>query len=165
MLKSIAISLALTVAVAAPLSAQGQGTKAGKIPPGQRPPAGMCRIWLDGVAPGQQPAPTDCATAVRNRPANGRVIFGDDYVDGTGKKLQRGDDERRTAPREERDDDDRAVHESRAGRQRRGSRTDTPQHDADTVARADRRAKPRGGDPVVRARRGARDSARAAAKP
>jgi hypothetical protein len=40
----------------------------------------MCRIWLDGVPAAQQPAPTDCATAVRNRPAKGRVIFGDDYV-------------------------------------------------------------------------------------
>ncbi len=40
----------------------------------------MCRIWLDGVPAAQQPAPTDCASAVRNRPAKGRVIFGDDYV-------------------------------------------------------------------------------------
>jgi hypothetical protein len=38
----------------------------------------MCRIWLDGVPADQQPAPTDCATAVRNRPANARVIFGPD---------------------------------------------------------------------------------------
>jgi hypothetical protein len=45
-----------------------------------RPPAGMCRIWLDDVPAAQQPAPTDCASAVRNRPAKGRVIFGDDYV-------------------------------------------------------------------------------------
>lgn len=48
------------------------------IPPGFLPPAGMCRIWIDDVPPGQQPAPTDCATALRNRPANGKVIFGDD---------------------------------------------------------------------------------------
>lgn len=47
------------------------------IPPGQMPPAGMCRIWIDGVPPGRQPAPTDCATAERNRPANARVIYGD----------------------------------------------------------------------------------------
>jgi hypothetical protein len=47
-----------------------------KIPPGQLPPAGMCRIWIDGVPPGQQPAPTDCQTAVANRPANARVIWG-----------------------------------------------------------------------------------------
>jgi creatinine amidohydrolase/Fe(II)-dependent formamide hydrolase-like protein len=38
----------------------------------------MCRIWISGVPPGNQPAPTDCASAVRNRPANGKVLFGDD---------------------------------------------------------------------------------------
>jgi hypothetical protein len=121
-LKTIAISLALSVAVAAPLSAQGKGTKAGKIPPGQQPPAGMCRIWLDGVPPGQQPAPTDCATAVRNRPANGRVIFGDDYTDGKGKKLTGNDnkDERRTAPRDDRDDD-RVVKDDRERDERSAS--------------------------------------------
>ena len=48
------------------------------VPPGFYPPAGMCRVWIDGVPAGQQPAPTDCASAVRNRPANGRVLFGDD---------------------------------------------------------------------------------------
>ena len=48
------------------------------VPPGFFPPAGMCRIWVNGVPAGQQPAPTDCASAVRNRPANGRVLFGDD---------------------------------------------------------------------------------------
>lgn len=48
-----------------------------EIPREHRPPQGMCRVWLDGVPPGQQPAPTDCATAVRNRPKNGRVIFGE----------------------------------------------------------------------------------------
>jgi hypothetical protein len=45
----------------------------------------MCRIWLDKVPAKQQPAPTDCPTAVRNRPSNGRVIFGDDYRDGADK--------------------------------------------------------------------------------
>lgn len=55
---------------------QGQG----KIPPGQLPPAGLCRVWLDGVPPGRQPAVTDCATAVRTRPRGARVIFGDDYA-------------------------------------------------------------------------------------
>src|SRR5439155_10103640 len=54
--------------------------KAPDIPVNERPPAGMCRIWLDDVPAAQQPAPTDCPTAVRNRPPKGRVIFGDDYV-------------------------------------------------------------------------------------
>lgn len=75
---SVAISI-LVVALASPgvVVAQGRGKD---IPASERPPAGMCRIWLDGVPPAQQPAPTDCASAVRNRPARGRVIFGDDYV-------------------------------------------------------------------------------------
>jgi len=48
------------------------------VPPGFFPPAGMCRIWINDVPAGQQPAPTACASAVRNRPANGKVLFGDD---------------------------------------------------------------------------------------
>ena len=63
--------------------------KALTIPAQSRPPAGMCRIWLDDVPAAQQPAPTDCATAVKNKPQNGRVIFGDDYAkkdDKDGKK-------------------------------------------------------------------------------
>ena len=54
------------------------------VPPGYAPPAGMCRIWIKDVPPSQQPAPTDCASAVRNRPANGKVLFGDDA--GKAKK-------------------------------------------------------------------------------
>jgi hypothetical protein len=49
------------------------------IPPAYRPPQGMCWVWIEGVPPDQQPAPTDCVNAVRNRPANGSVIFGDDF--------------------------------------------------------------------------------------
>ena len=157
MLKTIAISLALVVAAAAPLSAQGKGTKAGKIPPGQRPPAGMCRIWLDGVPPGQQPAPTDCATAVRNRPANGRVIFGDDYADGKTKKLNDNADDRRTAPREDRD------------RDRGGDRVDrdAPSRNDDSAERSDRATKSRGEDSNSRSTRRARprDTTRTIAKP
>jgi hypothetical protein len=52
------------------------------VPPGFFPPAGMCRIWVNGVPAAQQPAPTDCASAVRNRPANGKVLFGDDPPKG-----------------------------------------------------------------------------------
>ena len=59
---------------------RGEKTRADEIPASMRPPAGMCRIWLEDVPAAQQPAPTDCASAVRNRPAKGRVIFGDDYV-------------------------------------------------------------------------------------
>jgi hypothetical protein len=43
----------------------------------------MCRIWLPNVPANKQAAPTECPTAVRNRPANARVIFGDP-VQGKG---------------------------------------------------------------------------------
>ena len=77
-----------------------------KIPPGHLPPRGMCRVWIDGVPPGQQPSVTDCATAERNRVANSRVIYGDDQAfpgRGKGKFKGRdvGDDDRWG-----RDDDD-----------------------------------------------------------
>src|ERR1051326_8848819 len=47
------------------------------IPVEQRAPKGMCRIWLKDVPAAQQPAPTDCATAIKNCPPTGRVVFGD----------------------------------------------------------------------------------------
>ena len=55
------------------------------IPREYMPPRGMCRIWIDSVPPKQQPAPTECATAVRNKPRNGRVIFGEDAGDDARK--------------------------------------------------------------------------------
>jgi len=90
---SIALTIAF-VAFASPstLSAQAKSQKP-DIPAASRPPAGMCRIWLDNVPAAQQPAPTDCSTAVRNRPENGRVIFGDDYV-----APKRGDSTKKPAP-------------------------------------------------------------------
>src|SRR6476661_4417815 len=48
------------------------------VPPTHLPPPGMCRIWLDNVPPAQQPAPTDCASAARNLPRNGRLIYNDE---------------------------------------------------------------------------------------
>jgi len=79
-------------ATAAPVGAQ-QGsqrdstpkTKSSPIPADSRPPKGMCRIWLDGVPAAQQPAPTDCPTALKNRPSTGRVVFGDD-ADSSSKR-------------------------------------------------------------------------------
>lgn len=46
------------------------------IPREMIPPAGKCRIWMDGVPAAQQPAPTDCTTALRKRPANSVLVFG-----------------------------------------------------------------------------------------
>ena len=56
-----------------------QAPKRNERPPNQgsqSAPPGMCRVWLDGVRADSQPAPTDCASALRNRPPNARVIFG-----------------------------------------------------------------------------------------
>jgi hypothetical protein len=68
------------------------------IPAAYRPPAGMCRIWIEGVPPGQQAAPTDCVTAVRNRPKNGFVIFGDDSQKGKKEKPKKGKSNREDTP-------------------------------------------------------------------
>jgi hypothetical protein len=99
---ALILALGGSIAAAAPLAAQGRGRDDG-IPAGHRPPPGMCRIWIDGVPPGQQPAPTDCATAVRNRPANGRVIFGDDGGKRRGKRYQNDDRKDRDADDDRRD--------------------------------------------------------------
>ena len=74
---------ALTLAAAALLAtsndarAQGRGASQG-VPPGQLPPAGMCRVWYEGQPPGHQPPPTDCrdAEAIAARSRDARVIYG-----------------------------------------------------------------------------------------
>ncbi|HEX9565503.1 MAG TPA: hypothetical protein VF981_16105 [Gemmatimonadaceae bacterium] len=66
------------VAVAQSTSTRTTRPPAQDIPQAQRPPKGMCRIWVNNVPAARQPAPTDCASAVRNRPPNARVIFPDD---------------------------------------------------------------------------------------
>ena len=128
MIKQILLAVTIAACAATPAAAQNkQFTGGDKIPPGHRPPPGMCRIWLEGVPPGQQPAPTDCATAVRNRPANGRVIFGDDY-DAKKNKQGEGRDDRRDARADasnDTDDRDRESKDERRGRDAQGVQTIT----------------------------------------
>jgi hypothetical protein len=83
----------LIAAAAAPADAGAQRTQPkdsarrhATVPDEARPPKGMCRIWIDGVPAAQQPAATDCPTAIKNRPTNGRVVFGDDLTDSTRAK-------------------------------------------------------------------------------
>jgi len=68
---------------------QQQSSREQVVPPAFYPPAGMCRIWINQVPATQQPAPTDCASAVRNRPANGKVLFGD-QPKGKKTKTEKG---------------------------------------------------------------------------
>ena len=56
------------------------------IPTEYRPATGMCRVWVDGVPAAQQPAPTDCPTATLKKPANSRVIYGEDPSKAKGVK-------------------------------------------------------------------------------
>jgi hypothetical protein len=68
------------LAAASPAHAQDRGKSTESKAPAtstRRPPPGLCQVWVDNVPARQQPAPTDCASAVRNRPPNGRVIFPD----------------------------------------------------------------------------------------
>ena len=53
------------------------------VPPGQLPPANLCRVWYDGQAPGRQPRPTSCREAeyTASRTRNARVIYGENVYD------------------------------------------------------------------------------------
>lgn len=102
----IAAVAALVAAVAVPGVAEAQrsgGTW--RVPRGHEPPSGMCRIWVDGVPPGRQPAPMDCATAVRMRPRDARVIHGDRVILVDGKRPKKSKHD--TYGRRDRHDDDR----------------------------------------------------------
>lgn len=99
LLRAVLTTTVLMAVSAAPSMAQqtarDNARKAAAIPDDARPPKGMCRIWIDGVPAAQQPAATDCPTAVKNRPANGRVLFGDEYADSSKSK---GGDKRKLPP-------------------------------------------------------------------
>ncbi len=49
-----------------------------EIPAAYVPPAGMCRVWLRDVPPMQQPAPTECRSALRTKPVGATVLYGPD---------------------------------------------------------------------------------------
>lgn len=76
----LCLASSLVALAALPLSGQEAGTKEPKstrmVAQPARPPAGLCQVWLENVPVSQQPAPTDCATAIKNRPNNARIVFG-----------------------------------------------------------------------------------------
>jgi hypothetical protein len=78
----IPLGVAAALTAVAPADAQAVLSKRPdlkvEVPRSLRPPPGMCRVWVEQVPASQQPAPTDCATAIRNRPPNGRVIFAEE---------------------------------------------------------------------------------------
>lgn len=79
MRSSLVPSAALLLLLALPAMMEGQARSGGTrdtVPLTMLPPAGKCRIWMDGVPAAQQPAPTDCSTALRQRPANGTILYG-----------------------------------------------------------------------------------------
>ena len=61
-------------------SGRGSGSSSGAdtVPAAYRPPAGMCRVWINGVQPARQPAPTTCPVAIKNMQANARLLYGPD---------------------------------------------------------------------------------------
>jgi hypothetical protein len=70
------LTAAAAIAVATPMLAQGPAREYAFVPAGMLPPAGMCRVWIEGVPPGRQPAPTSCAVAARWMPAHARLVYG-----------------------------------------------------------------------------------------
>lgn len=96
-----------------------------RVPKGHLPARGMCRVWIDGVPPGHQPAPTSCAQAERDRfkYSNARVIYGDrESFPGKGKgkwKTKDGRwDESDRWDGEEHGDQDRGKGKSKAAKAR-----------------------------------------------
>ncbi len=76
-----ALSTSLSGVVRASAQA-ARPVRSDSVPREYRPPSGMCRVWVQGVPAAQQPAPTDCGSAVRSKPTNGKVLYGEDALTG-----------------------------------------------------------------------------------
>jgi hypothetical protein len=97
MFRSAAVAFGIISLLAGSAFAQGNGRNSARnqgIPPGQMPPAGMCRVWYEGRPPGQQPRATNCddAERVASRSRTARVIYGDNA--GYGRNDRYGRDDR-----------------------------------------------------------------------
>lgn len=122
-MKHLALLVAGLAFSAATLRAQ---SSTNNVPETHRPPPGMCRIWIDGVPPAHQPAPTDCATAIRKRPLNARVVFGSDATGNdrnyTPAQQRRSNFSSPNTP--SREEQDRAVQQQREAQQREAQERD-----------------------------------------
>ncbi|HEX9581185.1 MAG TPA: hypothetical protein VF970_08795 [Gemmatimonadales bacterium] len=45
------------------------------VPPGHLPPAGMCRVWVQGTPPGRQARPRACEGIVAAAPAGSMILY------------------------------------------------------------------------------------------
>ena len=78
MVRGILAASAVAVLGSVPLAAQDKSNvQEVTIPASALPPEGMCRLWLKDVPEKRQPAPTDCATAIRTRPRDAVLLLGD----------------------------------------------------------------------------------------
>lgn len=124
-LRMAMVAGASLLVLSAGAGAQLRAVVRGGVPAGYTPPAGMCRVWYDGVAPGRQPAPTDCATARANVRGGGRVIYGPTSRNGTYDPRQDDRDGRWDRDRRDRDEgrwdrsNDRRRHEMDKARRKR----------------------------------------------
>ena len=101
-LSSLVPMQAMAQALTSSKAGEQPATKATRapVPRAYLPPPGMCRIWVDNVPAARQPAPTDCPTAIRNRPPNARVIFpdGKDSKDSKAPPRRPADTTKRKPP-------------------------------------------------------------------
>ena len=86
----VRVTWVLGALVTIPLGAQDRAreTNALAVPASAMPPAGLCRVWLKDVPAMQQPAPTDCAVAIRKRPPTAQVLFGEPRSDAVTTRTQ-----------------------------------------------------------------------------
>lgn len=98
---------AIVALLALPAASGAQGraaTARDTVPVAMYPPAGKCRIWMFGVPAAQQPATTDCGTALRQKPANSLVLYGPTQRDAESERFDTkvGEDPRGTKAGSER---------------------------------------------------------------
>jgi hypothetical protein len=148
-LLSVTAILLLAVPVALPAQARPVSRRdaSAAVPANMLPPAGKCRIWMRGVPASQQPAATDCATALRQKPPNGMIVYGPAAKEPGGGRfdLTVGDSSTARAARpgaRPAAADSAAERSKRAAPVRRDSAASTRKPDAARRPPADSRKKP-----------------------